>query len=281
MSYFANTSSAIALFSILCVPLDGAHAQDSLHVGVSASEAFRPIPRGQRPTLAIRSFDFSAQLSRDDQADLNSYASVIYAFRGGTPRAQAETNSNNLAKATTQLLSERLQNTGQFRVFEREQLDAVTGEQDLAASSRARQGQSSARTGELRAARYVVTGAITKFGKSKKRKGGMIGSILGRVGGGVGMSASQTDYEVGLTVKVIESSTGEVIASATTEAVAAGDTERSLSGIGGTWGAVAGGAFSKSATGEREKRISEALQRAIDLVVLQLVSARKGGAIEP
>jgi curli biogenesis system outer membrane secretion channel CsgG len=278
-------SHAVASCLVLLVAVTSPHiarAQDSTaNAGATVDEAFRAIPRAQRPRMAVQGFEFSAQMSREDQDDLNSYGAFFAALRGGNPQSRTESNMANLAKATTQLLTERLQNTQQFRVFEREQLGTVIAEQDLGASSRAKSGQTTAQTGEILTARYVVTGAITKFGKSTKKKNGAVGAVLGRFGGGVRMSSGATDYEVGLTVKVVESSTGEVIASATTDGVVTGDTERSLGGIGGTWGAVAGGAFGKSATGEREKRVSEALQRAIDLVVLQLVAARRRGDIEP
>ena len=51
-----------------------------------------------------------------------------------------------------------------------------------------------------------------------------------------------------------------------------------------TWYAyqsIAAGAFRKSATGEREKRVSEAPHRAIHVMVLQLVAALRRGDIDP
>lgn len=277
------TRTNALIFSVLCfcvvIPPARSRAQGSSRSDATAD--FAAIPRSQRPTLAIKDFEFQAQLSREDQAELNSYASVLYVLRGGNPNVTAETNASNLAKSTSQLLTERLTSTGQFRVFEREQLASVTSEQDLTSSPRSKKGQDEAKTGELIGAGYVVTGAITKFGKSKKKKGGILGAITGAAGGVVGVATTQTDYEVGLTVKVIDSSTGEVITSATTDGVVTGDTERKISALGGTLGGVVGGSLSKSATGEREKRITEALQRAIDLVVVQMVDARKRGDLEP
>lgn len=256
-------------------------SQNSTKSDAVSTAEFAEIPRSQRPTLAIKDFEFQAQLSRDDQAELNSYASVLYVLRGGNPTARAETNASNLAKSTSQLLTERLTRTGQFRVFEREQLASVTAEQDLVGSARAKKGQDVAQTGALVGAGYVVTGAITKFGKSKKKKGGIIGALVGGAVGVGGISTSHTDYEVGLTVKVIDSSTGEVITSATTEGVVTGDMERKVSALGGTIGTIVGTSLSTSATDEKEKRVTEALQRAIDLVVVQLVDARKRGDLEP
>lgn len=277
----ATTRSVLCSTAVALLLTSPTLAQDSASASGPTPEVFRAIPRSQRPRMAVRAFEFSAQLSADDQNELNSYGAFFSALRGGNPQTRAESNADNLAKATSQLMTERLQNTQQFRLLEREQMNRVTDEQDFAASGRAKAGQTVAQTGEMLAARYVITGAITKFGKSTKKKNSAAGMLLGRVGGGFRMSSGSTDYEVGLTVKVIESSTGEVVASGTTDGVVTGDQERSLSGIGGTWGAVAGGAFGKSATGEREKRVSEALQRAIDLVVIQLVAARVRGDIEP
>ena len=257
------------------------NAQEGAKSDGDPVEVFERIPRSQRPKMAVKDFEFQAQVSREDQSELNSLSGAIFVLRGGNPKLTSETNAANLARSTSTLLAARLDSTHQFRMFEREQLATVTSEQDLVASDRAKKGQDVAKTGELLGARYVVTDAITKFGKSKKDKKGLVGAILKGAGAAAGISSSQTDFEVGITVKVIDASTGEIVASATSEGVQTGDTERKLSALGGTWGAVVGGAFSKSATQEREKRVTEAQMRAIDLIVIKLVEARKAGDLEP
>lgn len=267
----------ILFATVLLLAAPDLSAQTPQPQAVSAAGAAPHVPLAQRPTMAVRDFDFAAQLSRDDQNDLNSYGGLLIVLRGGDPTARSANNTENLAKATSTLLAQRLLATRQFRVLERARLVAVTAEQDLGASGRAQQGQANAQTGRLLVAKYVVTGTITKFGKSKKKRGGIGGAILGGLGGVAGVSSGSTDYEVGITVNVADATTGEMLASFTTDGVATGDRHFSIGGGGGVWGALAGGAFSRSATDEREKRISEALQNAIDAIAAQVLDARMKG----
>lgn len=252
-----------------------------------AGDSARPvtaIPRAQRPTVAVRGFEFAAMLSPEDREELNSVGALVAALNRGSGNGGASDpalTQTNLARAVTSLLVERLQATQQFRLLERARLQDITGEQDLASSNRAQQGQGAARTGQLAVARYVVTGSITKFGRSKQKKRGAFGMLTRAAGMGVDASSTQTDYEIAVTANVVESSSGEVVASMTTEGKATGDKGRSISGIGGTWGGLVGGALSSSATGEREKRVAEALQRAVDAIAVQIVEARQRGDLTP
>jgi curli biogenesis system outer membrane secretion channel CsgG len=178
-------------------------------------------------------------------------------------------------------MSEALQATGNFRLFERNQLDAVTDEQDLGGSARAKQGQGRAATGELTVARYVITGAITKFAKSEKKKGFGGGMIGGMIGGGVigGLEKKQTDYEIGITVKVLDATTGEAYEIITVDGSATGNASRRIAGLGGTLGGVIGASMSTSATGEKEKRVAEAMRMAIEKAALKLVELRERGEL--
>lgn len=61
-----------------------------------------------------------------------------------------------------------------------------------------------------------------------------------------------------------------------------GDKVRAIAALGGVMGVLGGGAMAgTSSTGEREKRIAEALQLAVDKLVASLVTARERGDIEP
>lgn len=269
--------AAAALALPATAPLAAQASTDS-----AGARTVAAIPRAQRPTVAVRAFEFAAMLGPEERQELNSIGALAVALRGGVGRAEdPQLTQTNLARAVTDLLVERLQNVQQFRLLERAQLGEITGEQDLAASGRAARGQAGAQTGALLAARYVVTGSITKFGRSQQRKRGAFGVLSRAVGAGVDASTTQTDYEVAITAKVVEASTGELVASMTTEGKVTGDKGRSIAGIGGTWGGLVGGALSKNVTGEREKRIAEAMQRAVDLIAIQIVEARERGDLVP
>lgn len=264
------------LASMLLVGTTSAAAQEATDRG-----EIRSIPRNQRPMVAVRDFEFQAQLGADERQEMNKWTALNSIFRGGGPATlDAQTTIDLMAKQLTTLMSEALQATGNFRLFERNQLNAATGEQDLGASARAKQGQGRAETGELIVARYVVTGAITKFGKSEKKKGfgaGAIGKVLG--GGVLGgtLEKKETEYEIGVTVKLLDATTGETYEIITVDGSATGNESRRIAGLGGTLGGVIGASMSTGATGEREKRIAEAMRNAIEKAALKLVALRERG----
>ncbi|MEA3246908.1 MAG: CsgG/HfaB family protein, partial [Gemmatimonadota bacterium] len=203
----------------------------------------------------------------------------LWAMPGGAKSAQ-QSSGENAGRAVAGLLIERLLASGNFRVVERAALDAVKTEQDLARGGRPAPDSAGQARG-LVGAKYVVTGQITKFGKAKREKGGgIVGMITERVGG-FGLGSNETSYEVSLTGRVVEAATGELVTSMTTDGVVIGDNGLVIVGGGASVGGGAVGGFGSQATGEREKRIAEALRSAVDKLVLQLVRARERGDIEP
>ena len=128
-------------------------------------------------------------------------------------------------------------------------------------------------------ARYVVTGAITKFGQAKQKKsigGAVLGGIIGGIAG-TKVENRQQLLDIGLTVKIVEASTNELIESFTVDGEALGDKSRRIAGLGGTWGSLAGGAYESSTTGERERLIAQALRNAVEQAAVRMVSVRERG----
>lgn len=265
----------LLLVSMLLAGTTRAAAQEATDRG-----EIRSIPHTQRPMLAVRNFEFQAQLAPEERQQMNQWTALHSILRrDGSTTLDAQTTIDLMAKQMTTLMSEALQATGNFRLFERNQLSAVTEEQDLGASVRAKQGQGRAKVGELVAARYVVTGAITKFGKSEQKKslsGGILSKAI-KVGGLGGLEKKQTEYEIGITVKVLDATTGEAYEIITVDGSATGNASRRIAGLGGTLGGVIGASMSTSATGEREKRIAEAMRNAIEKAALKLVALRERG----
>lgn len=272
------TRRALHLMTLLAVVggLTTAGAQEA-----ADRPEIQPIPRAQRPMLAVRDFEFQAQLSAEERQQLNQWTALhgIFRNRGGNDQLDATTTIDLMAKQLTTMMQEAIQATGNFRLYERNQMGAVTGEQDLGESRRAKQGQDRAEVGEMIVARYVVTGAITKFGKAEKKKnfgGGIIGGIAkGAIGGA--LESKQSEYELGVTLKLVEASTGELIESFTVDGAAIGNKSRRIAGIGGTLGGVVGGAMSNRTTGEREKLIAEAMRNAVEKAAVKMVAVRERG----
>ncbi|MDD5347891.1 MAG: CsgG/HfaB family protein [Candidatus Omnitrophica bacterium] len=112
------------------------------------------------------------------------------------------------------MLVTALVNSNRFRVVERQVLDAVMQEQQLAASGAAAPGQTGAQKGMIRTADVMITAAVTEF--EPKASGG-IGGIGGggRAGGaivGAIMGGAMNKAHMALDIRIIDTSTSEVLA---------------------------------------------------------------------
>ncbi len=117
---------------------------------------------------------------------------------------------------------------------------------------------------------YLVLGSVTRFSIEKRSSntGGIVPLPL--VGGLI--HKEQTEYVVGLTIRVVDVGTGEVVATSTAEQ---GATDRSTSGGGIVVVAhvpIAGGKGS-SATGFQDRLVNVAFQQAVTEAAEKLVAA--------
>jgi curli biogenesis system outer membrane secretion channel CsgG len=246
------------------LPGTSAFAQETIEI--------QPIPRNERPVLSVADFAFTATPGKDDLEELNSIGGALFALRGGDIRERQKETFANLGRAAAGMLVDRLVNTGQFRVVERAMLDEIRREQVV--------NDAAPTATNFTGAGYVVTGQITKFAKSKRKKGGLLGAVAGAAGVGA-LAQEQTAYEVGMMVRVVDSATGEVLTSMSTEGVTIGDKKLVVGGGASALGGAVGGMFGSSASDEREKRIAESLGLAVDKLMLQFVRARENGTITP
>jgi len=253
------------------------HAQGTSVAAASDSVAplFEALPRAQRPKVVVQPFEFNVVPTQEQLEEMNSFAALAMAMRGGDPSANMQATGANLGRAAADLLTEQLMNTQRFRVLERRALGDVKAEQTVSANG--------AQAGKLVGAQYIVTGAITKFGISKQtsRMGGAFGAALKSKTGGLlgGMASGKTLYEIGMTVRVVDAETGEILISVQTEGTVEGDKSRAIAG-GGVVGGLLAGALTKSTTGEREKRIAEALALSAANLTVKLVEQQQKGALE-
>ncbi len=240
----------------------------------------RAIPLAQRPGVAIRDLDFAAQLSPEDQRELNQWDGLALLLRrGNDTRVDARTTMELMAKQLTNMLTDALVSTENFQLFEREKLASVMDEEDLGASKRAAPGQSTARTGEIQTARYVITGAITKFGKSEKKASKTLFGIVPKIAGGIGFQSGSTDYDIGITIRVLDATTSAIITSVKADTTVSGNKKRGITGGGIVGSVLGGGRLSESATGERERLIAEAMEAVAEAAALKLIEKRERGII--
>lgn len=161
------------------------------------------------------------------------------------------------------MLSNELSATGDFKVIERQKIDAVLAEQDLAASSRMRPG-STPHSGNITGAQYLVTGSVSAYTEDTSKTGGGLNIAGFRVGGG------KSEAYVAIDLRVIDAETSEVVYSRTVEGHSSGGGVN-LSGF--THGV--GGDFGHSKKTPASKAVRAALIEATDY--LDCVMVKRDG----
>ncbi|MDI6775348.1 MAG: CsgG/HfaB family protein [Verrucomicrobiota bacterium] len=107
------------------------------------------------------------------------------------------------------MLESALFDTKRFVIVEREKLKDVIAEQDLAASGRTAKAKNVAKTGLIRPARYLATGAITTVEENTSGGGGGISAFGVRLGG------SAAKASITIIAKLVDTTTGEIVAKET------------------------------------------------------------------
>jgi curli biogenesis system outer membrane secretion channel CsgG len=180
----------------------------------------------------------------------------------------------DIGKGIADLIVDDLVNDGTYRVIERKRLDALLAEQNFSNSDRADpDAKVVSQMGKMLGVKFLMVGSITKFGTEKKDVG--IGGG-GWGGGGFGLGkvgTSKGKATVAVTIRIIDTSTGEIMASAKGEGISS----RSgllLGGGGGSWGGAGLGEISMGSSEYRETILGEATEKAVADVVAKLVAAR-------
>jgi curli biogenesis system outer membrane secretion channel CsgG len=113
------------------------------------------------------------------------------------------------------MLSNELSATGDFKVVERDKVEAVLEEQNLAASGRVAAG-TGARIGKMTGAQYLVTGTVTSYEEDTASTGGGISF------GGVSLGGNSSQAYLAVDLRVINATTGEVDFARTIEGTSKG-----------------------------------------------------------
>jgi curli biogenesis system outer membrane secretion channel CsgG len=180
----------------------------------------------------------------------------------------------DIGKGIADLIVDELVNDGSYRVIERKRLDAVLAEQNFSNSDRADpSAQELAKIGKALGVKYLIVGSVTKFGTEKKdtKVGGG-----GWGGGGFGLGkvgTSKGKANVGITARMIDTTTGEIMASVR----GAGESSRSgllLGGGAGKWGGAGVGDIEMGSSDFRETIIGEATEAAVKELSTKLVAAK-------
>ena len=206
----------------------------------AAQTAEAPVARPKRARVAVMDFD---------------YGTITNHWWG----------TSDIGKGMADQVVDGLVNDGSVIVVERKKLDTVLAEQDLAHTDRARPDAAGlAKLGKVYGVKYIVTGSITKFGTEQKNySAGAAGAVLGPVGM-LGFKKAKT--EVGLSLRVIDVSTGEVVLSASGEGLSkkgGGISVNSLGLAGGMGFSMISEDYKSSAIGEAQEKACQQIMQAL------------------
>lgn len=226
-------------------------------VALTGCEEFEKL---MEPQTTVRSGQNSPTI---DQAQAVAYNGprarvAVYDFQNKTGKQFYQ-----MGRGMSDMLATELLNTNRYIVLEREKLDAVLREQDLARGGRVQPG-TGAPTGQIEGAELLVTGAVTVF--EPNYQGGGLGSIRihRRHPGGIGAGIKQAYIEIDL--RVIDTRTSRLVAATTVSGKA--------TDIAGGIGGVIGGGSSRMGIGlgayrntPMEKAVRACLARGVQFVV--------------
>ncbi len=163
------------------------------------------------------------------------------------------------------MLSNELSSTNDFRVVERTKLQSVLEEQNLAASGRV-SASTGAKIGKLTGAQYLITGAVSAYEENASSTGGGF-SIKG-----IGLGGKKSTAYMAIDLRVINTTTGEVEYSRTVE----GHSESSGVAVGISRGGF-GGNLAHEENTPAGKAIRAALVEASEYLDCAMV--KRGGCM--
>jgi curli biogenesis system outer membrane secretion channel CsgG len=163
------------------------------------------------------------------------------------------------------MLSNELSSSGDFRVVERNKLQSVLEEQNLAVSGRVAPG-TGAKIGKLTGAQYLVTGTVTAYEENTSSTGGGLSFK------GIGLGAKKSSAYLAVDIRVINTTTGDIDFSRTVE----GRSESSGVAVG-----VSRGGFGGSLAHEENTPTGKAIRAALVEITdyLDCAMVKKGGCM--
>src|SRR5271166_2521803 len=205
MSVRRITRVALSLFAValFCAATP---AQDAVPAAAPAA------PAGTKKRVAVMNFDYGT---------VRTYVSQIFG------------SDQDVGKGISDMLVEKLVQDGKYSVIERSALDKILAEQNFSNSDRA-DSTTAAKIGKVLGVDAIIIGSITQFGRDDQHTnvgGGGFGGFGSKYGlGGVGSSKAKA--VVGITARMINTSTGEIMVAVT----GTGESTRSSTALLGAGG---------------------------------------------
>jgi len=195
-------------------------------------------------------------------------------FDYGTVRSYVASifgSDQDVGKGVSDLLVQKLVQDGKYSVIERNALDKILAEQNFSNSDRA-DATTAAKIGKVLGVDAIIIGSITQFGRDDQHTNvGGGGYGLGKFGLG-GMGTSKAKAVVGISARMVNTSTGEIVAAVT----GTGESTRSstsLLGGGGGWTGGGGGSLDMGSSNFAQTILGDAVHKAVDDTGTQLDGA--------
>jgi curli biogenesis system outer membrane secretion channel CsgG len=174
----------------------------------------------------------------------------------------------DVGKGISDLLVQQLVTDGKYSLIERNAIDKILNEQNFANSDRV-DSTTAAKIGKILGVDAVIMGSVTQFGRDDQNKtyGGGV-STLNKFGIG-GLQKREAKAVVGITARMVDTTTGEILAAVT----GTGESARkgtSLAGAGGGGGNAAGGGYDMTSKNFGETILGEAVHKAVIQMASQL-----------
>src|SRR6202163_2252320 len=198
---------------------------------------------------------------------------AVLNFEYGTVKSNAQAifgTDQDVGKGISDMLVQKLVEDGKYSVIERNALDKVLGEQNFSNSDRA-DASTAAKIGRILGVDAIIIGSITQFGRDDQHTnigGGGFGGYGSRMGiGGVGTHKAKA--VVGITARLVNTSTGEILAAVT----GTGESSRSgtaLIGAGAGGGSGGGAGLDMGSSNFGQTILGEAVKAAVGDTATQL-----------
>ncbi len=182
---------------------------------------------------------------------------------------KVEAAQKALGTAMSDLLIDALVETRRYFIVERSALQAIRQEQIMALSGEV-DAATGAEVGKLIGAEFLVVGVVSKF-EEKTGGGGLGGLVKGSALGGVGWYTS----ELGITVRIIDATTGEIVAS---EKINQKENSFGLVAVAATSDGAAGGGLFKSKS--MQTAMEKAIVKAVDVIGEQIPGADDPASVD-
>jgi curli biogenesis system outer membrane secretion channel CsgG len=146
---------------------------------------------------------FSQPISAQDKKVAKKRVAV-FNFEDKTDHAWHWWTGQPVGHGMADMLTTALVKSGKYRVFERQEIEKIMGEQALGMSG-AVTPESAAKAGKMLGAEFAIIGAVTEFGYKKQSTGGALKKI------GIGASVSKQSATVGIDVRFVNTTSGEIL----------------------------------------------------------------------